>query len=89
MRTSSFGGCVGARSISPASPVDSAAYLTRKEAPMADDPVFLYVAAYATEDDAREDYEVLKDLHATGIIHHVRRRPRHQGRGGQGARPQA
>jgi uncharacterized membrane protein len=35
---------------------------------MADDPVFLYVAAYATEADAREDYEVLEDLHATGVV---------------------
>jgi uncharacterized membrane protein len=35
---------------------------------MADDPVFLYVAAYGSEADAREDYEVLKDLHAAGIV---------------------
>ena len=43
---------------------------------MADDPVFLYVAAYAAEDDAREEYEVLKDLHADRRARHVRRRPR-------------
>jgi uncharacterized membrane protein len=35
---------------------------------MADDPVFLYVAAYSSEADAREDYEVLKDLHAAGVV---------------------
>ena len=35
---------------------------------MADEPVFLYIAAYDTEADAREDYEVLKELHAGGIV---------------------
>jgi uncharacterized membrane protein len=35
---------------------------------MPDEPVFLYVAAYAGEADARADYEVLKDLHAGGIV---------------------
>jgi uncharacterized membrane protein len=35
---------------------------------MAQKPVFLYVAAYASEQAAREDYEALKDLHATGLV---------------------
>jgi uncharacterized membrane protein len=35
---------------------------------MSDDPVFLYVAAYDSEADARADYEVLLDLHSTGVI---------------------
>jgi uncharacterized membrane protein len=35
---------------------------------MADEPVFVYVAAYASEGDARADYEVLLDLHAGGIV---------------------
>jgi uncharacterized membrane protein len=35
---------------------------------MADDPVFIYAAIYDTEDDARADYEVLKDLHAGAIV---------------------
>ncbi len=35
---------------------------------MSDDPVFLYVAAYASEADAREDYDVLLALHAEGVI---------------------
>ncbi len=35
---------------------------------MADEPVFLYIAAYDTEEDAREDYEVLKELHAGGVV---------------------
>jgi uncharacterized membrane protein len=35
---------------------------------MADEPVFLYMAAYDSEDEARQDYEVLKELHASGIV---------------------
>jgi uncharacterized membrane protein len=35
---------------------------------MADEPVFLYVAAYDSESDARADYEVLKELHAGGVV---------------------
>jgi uncharacterized membrane protein len=35
---------------------------------MADEPVFLYIAAYDSEADARDDYEVLKELHAGGIV---------------------
>lgn len=35
---------------------------------MADEPVFVYVAAYDSEADARADYEVLKDLHAGGLV---------------------
>ena len=35
---------------------------------MADQPVFLYLAAYASEEDARADYETLKDLHAAGLV---------------------
>lgn len=35
---------------------------------MADEPVFLYMAAYDSEDEARQDYEVLKELHASGVV---------------------
>lgn len=35
---------------------------------MSDEPVFVYIAAYDKEDDARFDYEVLKELHAAGVI---------------------
>jgi len=35
---------------------------------MADNPTFLFVAAYGSEDDARADYENLKDLHAAGLV---------------------
>jgi uncharacterized membrane protein len=35
---------------------------------MADEPVFLYLATYDDEDTAREDYNVLKELHATGVV---------------------
>jgi uncharacterized membrane protein len=35
---------------------------------MADKPVFLYLATYDSEDTAREDYNVLKELHATGVV---------------------
>jgi uncharacterized membrane protein len=35
---------------------------------MADEPVFLYIASYDSEEDAREDYEVLKELHAGGVV---------------------
>jgi uncharacterized membrane protein len=35
---------------------------------MADEPVFLYLATYDGEDAAREDYNVLKELHATGVV---------------------
>ena len=35
---------------------------------MADEPVFLYIAGYDSEADAREDYEVLLELHAAGVV---------------------
>lgn len=35
---------------------------------MAKEPVFLYIAAYDSEADARADYEVLKDLHADKLV---------------------
>lgn len=35
---------------------------------MAQNPTFLYVAAYSSEADARADYEALKDLHAAGVV---------------------
>jgi uncharacterized membrane protein len=35
---------------------------------MPDEPVFLYVAAYDGEADARADWEVLKELHAADIV---------------------
>jgi uncharacterized membrane protein len=30
---------------------------------MADEPVYLYLAVYATENDARDDWELVKELH--------------------------
>lgn len=38
------------------------------EANVAANPTFLYVAAYGSEQDARADYEQLKDLHAAGLV---------------------
>jgi uncharacterized membrane protein len=35
---------------------------------MAENPVFLYLAAYSSEDYARADYDALKDLHAAGLV---------------------
>jgi uncharacterized membrane protein len=35
---------------------------------MADEPVFVYVAAYNSEADAREDFDVLRELHAAGVV---------------------
>jgi len=35
---------------------------------MADEPVFLYLAVYDSEDDARLDYDVLLELHAAGVV---------------------
>jgi uncharacterized membrane protein len=35
---------------------------------MADEPVFLYLAAYDSEDDARLDYDALLELHAAGVV---------------------
>jgi uncharacterized membrane protein len=35
---------------------------------MADEPLFLYIAAYDKESDAREDYDVLKELHSDGVV---------------------
>ena len=35
---------------------------------MADEPVFLYLAVYDSEDDARLDYDALLELHAAGIV---------------------
>ncbi len=35
---------------------------------MSEQPVFLYVAAYEDEADARADYAILLDLHAAGVV---------------------
>ncbi|HET6505354.1 MAG TPA: DUF1269 domain-containing protein [Baekduia sp.] len=35
---------------------------------MADHPMFLYLAAYETEADARADYDALRRLHADGVV---------------------
>ena len=35
---------------------------------MSDNPVFLYLAAYDSEDDARLDYDALLELHAAGVV---------------------
>jgi uncharacterized membrane protein len=35
---------------------------------MSEQPVFLYVAAYDDESDARLDYDVLLELHAAGVV---------------------
>jgi uncharacterized membrane protein len=35
---------------------------------MADEPVFVYIAAYDSEADARADYDVLQELHAAGVV---------------------
>src|SRR3954471_14615866 len=35
---------------------------------MAHEPLFLYIAAYDSEADARADYDVLHDLHEDGVI---------------------
>jgi uncharacterized membrane protein len=35
---------------------------------MAHEPLFLYIAAYEREADARADYDVLRDLHKDGVI---------------------
>jgi len=35
---------------------------------MADNPVFIYVGTYPDETAARDDYEVVKDLHAVGAV---------------------
>jgi len=35
---------------------------------MADEPVFLFLATYDTEADARLDYEAVKELHALGVV---------------------
>jgi uncharacterized membrane protein len=35
---------------------------------MAENPTFLFVAAYGSEEDARADYEELKELHAAGLV---------------------
>ncbi len=35
---------------------------------MADNPIFLFVAAYGSEADARADYEAVRDLHAAGLV---------------------
>jgi uncharacterized membrane protein len=35
---------------------------------MADKPVFIFLAAYDSEDDAKMDYEAVKDLHAAGVV---------------------
>ena len=35
---------------------------------MADKSVFVFAGAYPNEDEARFDYEVLKDLHAEGVV---------------------
>lgn len=35
---------------------------------MADNPIFLFVAAYGSEADARADYDGLRELHAAGLV---------------------
>ncbi|WCB93988.1 hypothetical protein DSM104299_02716 [Baekduia alba] len=35
---------------------------------MSDAPVFIYIAAYDSEAAAREDYDVLLELHASGVV---------------------
>lgn len=35
---------------------------------MSDDPVFVYIAAYDSEAEAREDYEALLIAHAAGVV---------------------
>ena len=35
---------------------------------MTDEPVFLFLATYDTEADARLDYEAVKELHALGVV---------------------
>ncbi len=35
---------------------------------MADNPIFLFVAAYTSEQDARADYDALRELHAGGLV---------------------
>jgi len=35
---------------------------------MADEPVFLFLAVYDSENDARLDFDVLLELHAAGIV---------------------
>lgn len=35
---------------------------------MSDEPVFLYIASYTSEDDARADLEALYELHAGGVV---------------------
>jgi uncharacterized membrane protein len=35
---------------------------------MSDNPVFLYLAAYSSEEDARLDYETLVELHIVGAV---------------------
>lgn len=35
---------------------------------MADEPVFVYIAAYDSEEDAQADYWVLVDLHSSGVV---------------------
>ncbi len=35
---------------------------------MATNPVFLYAGTYESEDDARADYEALRELHAAGMV---------------------
>jgi uncharacterized membrane protein len=35
---------------------------------MADEPVFLYIARYDHEANAREDYQLLVELHAAGVV---------------------
>jgi len=32
------------------------------------DGVFIYIGTYASEDDARDDYDLVKDLHAAGAV---------------------
>jgi uncharacterized membrane protein len=35
---------------------------------MADEPIFIYLATYETEADAKLDYAAVKDLHSAGVI---------------------
>ena len=45
---------------------------------------FILVATYPDEATAREDYQVVKDAHAAGLVGFLRRGRGHQGRQRQG-----
>ena len=35
---------------------------------MSDEPIFIFLATYDTEDDAKLDYDAVKELHSAGVI---------------------